>query len=80
MNLMDAVPFYVRPTLWNRYGPWSWLARAIGVPLPENGKLGSEGFKAEEVGPEAMKGQGQEFARQAREHIAEIRTRGCPFI
>ena len=80
MNTMDALPFYVKPTLLNRYGPSSWLARAVGVPLPEQGKYCSEGFKAEDVGPETMKGKGLDFVQRSQDSIAQMRTNGCPFL
>ena len=35
-NLHDYLtqPWYVKPTLWSRWGPGSWISRLLGFKLP----------------------------------------------
>nr|F1DBA8.1 RecName: Full=ER-bound oxygenase mpaB; AltName: Full=Mycophenolic acid biosynthesis cluster protein B [Penicillium brevicompactum]ADY00129.1 MpaB [Penicillium brevicompactum] len=36
----DALPFYIRPTFWNRWGPMAWISWLMGHPVP--GDLGQK--------------------------------------
>ncbi|KAL9124971.1 MAG: hypothetical protein Q9217_005761 [Psora testacea] len=81
MNTYEAVPWYVRPTLWNRYGPGTWVSRIRGVPVPgdEGDKYWPKGFRIEEIGPESMRGKGREYAKESKAKLAKMRMSGCPF-
>ncbi|RAQ44109.1 hypothetical protein AFGD_011356 [Aspergillus flavus] len=34
VRIWEAYPYYVAPTLWNRWGPYAWITWAQGRPLP----------------------------------------------
>ena len=77
MSHYDAMPYYVRPTLWNRWSPGAWINWSMGLPIPgdDGEKYFPGGYKVSEVGPEkAVKGFGSE-----REKVEEMRGGGCPF-
>lgn len=77
----DSYPFYVRPTLWNRWGPSSWPSRLLGLPLP--GDSGDvyypKGYSIPEVGPNTFVGKGSVAASKTKARLAKERTGGCPF-
>ena len=76
----DNQPFYVRPTLMNRWGPGAWLSRLMGLPLPGDEGFAKEGFKTLELGPKIFQGRG---GSAADETIARLRKEGlgaCPFV
>ena len=81
MQSYEAVPWYVKPTLWNRYGPRTWMSRIKGLPLPgdDGDKYWPKGFRIEEIGPKMMRGKGAEYARESQEKLARMRMSGCPF-
>ena len=79
-------PFYVRPTVWNRWlSPLAWGLRLKGGALPgdDPAEYMSRGFRFDELGPRARMGQGK--AEMERD-VARMREReggrgmgGCPF-
>ncbi|KAJ9095349.1 hypothetical protein QFC21_005715 [Naganishia friedmannii] len=75
-------PYYVRPSLWNRYGPATWPSWLFGVPLPgdEGVKYRPEGYSLEEIGPERMEGKGKEWMEEDRRWCQEMMGASiCPF-
>ena len=80
-KLMDAAPWYVKPTLWNRFGPWAWMARMMGLPVPgdEGGKYWPKGYKTQDVGPKFTRGKGGDFVKGEKEKMLRMRMAGCPF-
>ena len=52
-----ALPFYVKPTIFSRWGPGSWTRRVQGLPLPgdEGQKYCPMGFTTSNVGPDHSK-------------------------
>jgi len=48
-----AAPYYVKPTIFNRWGPAAWISWLSGLPLPgdDGGKYGPQGYKIVELGP-----------------------------
>jgi hypothetical protein len=82
----DNFPYYVKPTLMNRWGPGAWISWLIGRPLPGDEGFMPEGFLTEKVGPKMFELKGkrnedwQREARQTRERLRRERTGGCPFI
>ncbi|KAL2817687.1 streptococcal 67 kDa myosin-cross-reactive antigen like family-domain-containing protein [Aspergillus cavernicola] len=68
VNVYDAIPYYVKPTIWNRWGPGAWVSWAMGMPLPGDGddKYYPRGFDLEDLGPKYFEGKG-------RKSVAEIR-------
>ncbi|KAK4897311.1 hypothetical protein LTR27_004831 [Elasticomyces elasticus] len=56
-----AHPWYIRPTLYNRWGLDSWLIRMVGgsVPGDEGLKYFPQGYIITELGPENLRGKGE---------------------
>ena len=77
----ENAPWYIKPTLWNRFGPSTWIARLMGLPLPgdEGGRYSPQGYKIPEVGPDNLKGKGMEFMKGEKEWVGKVRSGGCPF-
>jgi hypothetical protein len=77
----DSHPYYVRPTLWNRLGPFAWPSRLLGLPLPgDDGDVyHSEGFSLPEVGPNVFVGKGSAAASETKARLQKERTGRCPF-
>jgi hypothetical protein len=47
----DALPQYVKPTWWNRWGPGGLMSLAMGIPRPGDKEMFGKGWKIDEVGP-----------------------------
>ncbi|GAD98662.1 hypothetical protein AOR_1_536074 [Paecilomyces variotii No. 5] len=77
----DAAPYYVKPTLWNRWGPTAWLTWVLGLPLPgdEGDKYYPEGYSIVDVGPKYREGKGREYVEAMKNRLHEERTGKCPF-
>ena len=77
----ESAPWYVRPTLWNRYGAAAWISWSLGLPVPgdEGGKYWPRGYKIQEIGPDRMRGRGEEYVRESKEKLVAERMKGCPF-
>ncbi|OTA98541.1 hypothetical protein M426DRAFT_69626 [Hypoxylon sp. CI-4A] len=63
-----AEPYYVKPTIWNRWGPGAWWWWCLGHPLPtrKSQHFIPEGYLIPDIGPR----QGKTAAIQAREEQA----------
>lgn len=74
-------PWYVKPTLWNRFGPSSWISRLRGLPLPgdEGDKYWPKGYRLQDIGPDIMSGKGAEYAKESKERLVKMSAVGCPF-
>jgi hypothetical protein len=77
----EAAPYYVKPTLWNRWGPMAWLTRAMGRPVPgdEGDKYYPSGYNISDVGPKYFEGKGRKELEETMEQFKEVRTGKCPF-
>lgn len=77
----EAAPYYVKPTLWNRWGPLAWLTRILGRPVPgdEGDKYYPNGYVIEDVGPKYFEGKGRKAIDEAMEELKQYRTGKCPF-
>ena len=77
LTAYDALPYYVKPTLWMRYGPSSWAGWTMGNPVPgdDSDEYYPAGYKLQEVGPSFGKG-GQ---LKMEERVAQTASRRCPF-
>ncbi|KAM0794591.1 hypothetical protein BDR22DRAFT_883404 [Usnea florida] len=77
----EAHPWYVKPSLWNRYGPMVWMTWILGLPVPgdEGDRYRPNGYKIPEVGPDSMRGKGVDFMRTSKERLEGQRQRRCPF-
>lgn len=78
----DAYPFYVRPTLWNRWGPVAWTTWLQGLPLPgdDGDAYYPNGYSVPEVGPNMFVGKGAVAAEETKARLRKERTGRCPFI
>jgi hypothetical protein len=75
-------PYYTKPTFWNRWGPIALFTWAMGgvVPGGKDGvKYSPDGYKFEEVGPDAEKAKGIPQLKAWEEKITKERPAGCPF-
>ncbi|KAL9624898.1 MAG: hypothetical protein Q9160_000945 [Pyrenula sp. 1 TL-2023] len=82
MYYYDAQPYYIRPTLWNRWGPEAWGRRCMGLPLPgdDSAKFSSNGYFVPEIGPARFRGKGAREAKMTVEKLRMERKAGsCPF-
>lgn len=77
----DAAPYYVKPTLSQRWTPGAWYSWFMGLPLPgdEGEKYSPGGYKISEMGPESLRGKGGEFVSRVAEELKTSRTGGCVF-
>lgn len=75
-------PFYVRPSLSNRYGPSTWTSWVLGIPLPGdgNGRYRPQGYSIADAGPEKMEGKGREWMEEDMRWCREkMEENACPF-
>lgn len=75
----DTMPVYVKPTLWNRWGPGAAIGALLGIPRPGDQGTYPEGFKIEDVGPSVFVGKGAKEMELTRDKLRKERTGGCPF-
>lgn len=75
----DTQPVYVKPTLWNRWGPGAIANMLLGVPRPGDPGMFPEGFAIKDVGPAAFVAKGQQEMNTYKETLKRERTAGCPF-
>ncbi|KAL3476047.1 streptococcal 67 kDa myosin-cross-reactive antigen like family-domain-containing protein [Aspergillus californicus] len=81
INIYEAVPYYVKPTIRNRWGPGAWVRWAMGMPLPgdEDDKYCPRGFDLEDLGPKYFEGKGRKAVAENRELLKRERRGQCPF-
>lgn len=81
MTQWDAAPYYVRPSVWNRWSPTAWVTWVLGRPLPgdEGEKYYPHGYRIEDVGPRYFEGKGGKSMEGFMEEYKTARTGGCPF-
>lgn len=79
--LWEGAPYYVKPTLWRRWGPETWGSRLVGVPLPgdEGERFFPQGYHIAEVGPKITFGRGAQYSEETVSRLRQSRTGGCPF-
>ncbi|KAL5003068.1 streptococcal 67 kDa myosin-cross-reactive antigen like family-domain-containing protein [Aspergillus recurvatus] len=82
VNVYEAIPYYVRPTVWNRWGPGAWVRWAMGMPLPgdEDDKYYPRGFDLEDLGPKYFEGKGRKSVAEIRELLKKERRGQAPFV
>lgn len=78
----EGAPFYVRPTIWNRWGPSAWVKRLLRLPLPgdDGDTYFPKGYYTPDVGPRAFVGKGREYHEQTTGRLETERTGQCPFV
>jgi hypothetical protein len=74
-------PFYIKPTLWNRWGPKAWAIWLYGGKVPGDNpeEYMPQGYLWSDLGPKNRMGQGvEEMEVDVKRMRAEGRG-GCPF-
>lgn len=81
LRIWDAAPYYVKPTLVNRWGPGAWVSWLMGRPVPGDGggKFYPQGYVIGDVGPRRYEGKGREEVKRTVERLEAERKGGCPF-
>ncbi|KAM0279178.1 hypothetical protein ACHAQH_004722 [Verticillium albo-atrum] len=72
-------PYYLPATLWARFGPASWLVRALGGFPPGDVDMLPQGYLFEEVGPADKVGLGVEEMEAGVEALRARKRGRCPF-
>lgn len=77
----EGAPYYVRPTIWNRWGPVAWAKWALGQPLPgdDGDKYYPQGYYAPDLGPKYFEGKGRKELEAMKLGLQESRQGQCPF-
>lgn len=77
-----SYPWYVKPTFQRRWGPRALITRMLGRRLPgdDGNKYAPEGYLFEEVGPNALRGQGLKEMSATETRLSDARRGGCPFV
>lgn len=79
----QAEPFYVKPTLWNRWlSPAAMSARLLGFPLPgdQGDKYYPQGYDLADMGPKMFEGKGKEYQEKQMGILEKERRGQCPFL
>jgi hypothetical protein len=74
-------PFYVKPTLWNRWGPEAWLIWLAGGKLPGDDAeyYLAKGFRPEDIGPRDRMGKGLREMEKDFDRMKGTGMQCCPF-
>ncbi|GIC89790.1 uncharacterized protein Aud_006218 [Aspergillus udagawae] len=74
-------PWYIRPTLWSKWGPGALLIRIFGGRMPGSGgdRYLPQGYNLMTIGPEPQKGKGLEEMSLDMEVIKARGVATCPF-
>ncbi|KAI0810047.1 hypothetical protein GGR55DRAFT_679276 [Xylaria sp. FL0064] len=74
-------PFYVKPTLWNRWGPKAWAIWLYGGTVPGDNpeEYLPQGFLWTDTGPRNRMGLGAEAQEADVQRMKASRRGGCPF-
>lgn len=77
----EGAPFYVQPTIWNRWGPAAWFKWALGQPLPgdDGDKYYPQGYYTPDLGPRYFEGKGRKELEVIKESLRAQRLGQCPF-
>ncbi|KAK9558625.1 hypothetical protein V6Z88_004925 [Aspergillus fumigatus] len=81
VQVWNGMPYYVRPTLWNRWGPLAWVQRLMGLPLPgdDGDRFYPRGYYTPDVGPKYFEGKGRKSLEEIKEKLRMQRTGESPF-
>ncbi|GKZ37300.1 hypothetical protein AbraIFM66950_008786 [Aspergillus brasiliensis] len=74
-------PWYIRPTVWSKWGPGALVVRLFGgkVPGSRGDRYQPQGYDLMTIGPEPQKGRGLEEMRSDIELIKARSVATCPF-
>lgn len=76
-----SYPWYVRPSLNNRWGPRAWFTWSIGRKLPgdDGNRYAPEGWTHAELGPKYLRGKGIKSMEKDQQRLFAQDRGGCPF-
>ncbi|KAL2354122.1 hypothetical protein BJ546DRAFT_95749 [Cryomyces antarcticus] len=79
--LYASEPWYVKPTVKNRWALSALTDRIAGRPLPgdDGKKFKPYGYKINDVGPTSMEGKGMQAFEEVRGRLMKQGRGGCPF-
>ncbi|OTA98099.1 hypothetical protein M426DRAFT_326255 [Hypoxylon sp. CI-4A] len=74
-------PFYIQPTLWNRWGPAAWAVWLYGgkVPGDDPEEYMPQGYLVSDLGPKNRMGLGIQEVEENAKKIRASGWGGCPF-
>lgn len=74
-------PWYVKPSLWKRWGLEAWATWLVGGTLPgdEGSRYIPQGFKTEELGPNSFQGKGLAHMAETKARLVDAKMGACPF-
>ena len=81
MLLYRGHPWYVRPTISERWGLYSWNIWLQGGAIPgdEGDKYIPQGYEISNMGPSYQHGKGVDYMHETRKRLSEEERGGCPF-
>jgi hypothetical protein len=76
-----ALPYYVKPSIANRWSPEALLQWVLGFDVPgmKGNRYWPQGYLIKEVGPEEMINKGQDLMTEWEQKLTIERPSGCPF-
>ncbi|KAI2467597.1 hypothetical protein F4781DRAFT_304286 [Annulohypoxylon bovei var. microspora] len=74
-------PFYIKPTLWSRWGPLAWAVWMYGGKVPGDNpeEYMPQGYLFSDIGPKNRTGLGLKEAEADAKRIRASGWSGCPF-
>jgi hypothetical protein len=74
-------PFYIKPTIWNRWGPGAWVIWLLGGVLPGDDPkyYVPQGYSVSSLGPRNVMGKGLAEVEAEMQRLREKGRSGCPF-
>ncbi|SPB42829.1 unnamed protein product [Aspergillus niger] len=81
VQIWKGMPYYVQPTMWNRWGPAAWLTWALGLPLPgdDGDTYYPRGFDVADLGPRQFEGRGRKSVGEYVDVLEKEHKGQCPF-
>ncbi|EAU31828.1 conserved hypothetical protein [Aspergillus terreus NIH2624] len=81
IRLWEGLPYYVKPTFWNRWGPAAWFSRLVGLPVPgdDGDKYYPHGYDTQDLGPKYFEGKGRKTMQEIKDELARV-MKERPFV
>lgn len=75
-------PWYVKPSVRNRWGAEAWVTWLVGGTLPgdDGDRYIPQGFIAGDVGPKIFEGRGSKIMADTQRKLTLAERGGCPFV
>ncbi|MCJ1245350.1 hypothetical protein MMC30_002554 [Trapelia coarctata] len=81
MLLYRGHPWYVKPTIWERWGLFGWNLWLQGGAIPgdDGDKYVPQGYETSNMGPSFQHGKGVDYMNETRQRLSQQERGGCPF-